>query len=172
MLNPFYTHREFLIKELESLKDNPSVSILEFGIGDGSSEILNEYAKKYTHFKINGYEGDIDWMNRMEEKFKLDNYSFHRVNWETFDFTIFSDVYDLVFIDQAPWEARIKTLDYFYNQNNTKNIILHDYDFFNKGIVNDIFSVDSDSFFGKYINKFNIEGFHDILPPTLILKKI
>jgi len=47
----------------------------------------------------------------------------------------------------------------------------NDYDYFNKGIIEDIFSVDKGSFlYEKFSNDFILEGKHEILPPTLILK--
>ena len=42
----------------------------------------------------------------------------------------FSKKYDLVFVDQAPWSARIDTID-FLTDKNTSVFILHDYDQYN-----------------------------------------
>lgn len=77
----------------------------------------------------------------------------------------------MIFIDQSPWESRIKTLDLLINKSNIT--ILHDYDYYNKGLIENIFDVGDDSFFGKYLSKnISSEGFSDELPPTLIFTKI
>ena len=167
----YYTHRPFLIKELEQLKNLPKVKILEFGVGDGSSLIFNEYASKYKHFNIQAYETDTNWLINMREKYQLNNYIFQSVeNWESFLCSEnFDNDYDLVFIDQAPWEARIQTLDLLAE--NARVTILHDYDFFNKGITPNIYEVGNNTFFEKYNEKFIMENYHETLPPTLVFKR-
>jgi hypothetical protein len=168
-MNAYYTHREFLIRELDKLDYNNEVNILEFGTGDGSAEILFEYAKKYPNLKIKAFDNNIDWLTSMKERYELPNYSFEFVSdWNSMlDSYNFLNKYDLLFIDQAPWEARILTLNKLGE--NSSVVIIHDYDYYNKEITSQIYSVGVGSFFEKYNNKFTLEGNHSMLPPTLIL---
>jgi hypothetical protein len=171
MTHPFYTHRQYLIQELEKLITTPKVKILEFGVGDGSSLILNDYARTYKNFNVDAYETDNEWLTTMKDKYELDNYKFHNTkHWD--DLLIpenFTDRYDLIFIDQAPWEARIQTLELVGPRSNV--CILHDYDFFNKGKTSNIYSVGDDSFFYKYNDLFKMNNHYEYLPPTLVLIK-
>lgn len=176
MSNPYYTHRKHLINCLTTLTSSSKkkkINILEFGIGEGSSSILNEFAFKNKNFNIQAFETEKSWFDDTSSKYKLDNYKFTYIdNWdEILKEENFNEQYDLIFIDQSPWESRIKTLDLLINKSNIA--ILHDYDYYNKGLIENIFDVGEDSFFGKYLSK-NIlsEGFNDELPPTLIFTKI
>lgn len=170
-MNPFYTHRPYLIEELEKLKDKPNVKIIEFGVGEGSSLIFNEYAKKYSNLQIEAYETDKEWMDSMEIKYKLENYNFHFINdWNSLLVPEnFQDQYDLVFIDQAPWEARIASLNLIKEKSQV--IILHDYDYYNHTITNHIYDVGENTFFEKYNDTFNLINHHQTLPPTLVFNK-
>ena len=170
MLNPFYTHRPFLINELEKLKNKSTVKILEFGVGDGSSEIIHEYASNNKNFYIEAYETDISWLNEMKRKYQLENYNFTYIeSWDwLFENHTFDENYDLVFIDQAPWEARIQTLNLISPK--SKVSILHDYDFYNHSITNDIYATGEGTFFSKYNENYLIESNHDQLPPTAIFR--
>lgn len=170
MNNVFYTHRKYLIEELEKLKNNKSVHILEFGVGDGSSLIMNDYASKYPNFKIESYETDEEWFKEMKSIYSLPNYKFNYINeWDNLlKPENFNDHYDLIFIDQAPWEARTATLELLKHKSNV--IILHDYDFFNKGFYDsDIYNYGKEGVFSKYLDIFNIVGHHELLPPTLVM---
>lgn len=168
-MNAYYTHREFLIRELDKLDYTKEVNILEFGTGDGSAEILFEYAKKYPNLKIKAFDNDKDWLSSMMNKYSLPNYVFEFVNdWDDMlNSYNFLEKYDLLFIDQAPWEARISTLNKLGEFSSV--VIIHDYDYYNKGITPQIYNVGVGSFFEKYNNKFTLEGNHNKLPPTLIL---
>jgi hypothetical protein len=58
-MNPYYTHRPYLISELNKLiesKQSSDISILELGVGDGSSQIFNEFAKNYRNISINNQD--------------------------------------------------------------------------------------------------------------------
>ena len=173
MYHPYYTHRKYLINNLNLLSKKDQVNILEFGVGEGSSSILNDFASKNKNFNIEAFETDHLWLNETKNKYELDNYKFNHVNdWnELLVGENFNNEYDLIFVDQSPWEARIKTIDLLINKSTVT--ILHDYDFYNKGIVENIFDVGYNSFFGKYLSK-NIlsEGFNEELPPTLVFTKL
>lgn len=170
-MNPYYTHRPYLIEQLKLLALKDSAKILEFGVGEGSSSILSEFSKNNPHFEVQAFETDLSWIKSMEEKYSHKNYQFFHVSdWaDLFSKEEFSDVYDLIFIDQAPWEARILTLNTLIRK--AKRIILHDYDFFNVGICDDVFRVDQHSFLSPYFKEYNIltESFKEILPPTLLI---
>lgn len=170
-MSDYYTHREYLKKELDSLKKNVKINCLEFGTGDGSALIFGEYAKLNKNVTITAYDSDFHWLNETKKKYGLGNYDFvHVNNWdEFFAQTNFNGIYDLIFVDQAPWEARIKSIDFLKDK--TKTIILHDFDYFNIGVCEDIYSVKEGSFFHtKYGNIFELFAFNEQLPPTLIMK--
>lgn len=170
-MNDYYTHRKFLEKELSKLDYSKPVKCLEFGTGDGSALLFNSFAKKNKNMLVNSYDNDSLWVKKTAENYALDNYVFSHVdNWDSIlTEESFKDAYDLVFIDQSPWEARIKTIDILLDK--AKVIILHDYDYFNKNFCEDIYSVGEGSFFQKYSNKFHIVGEKELMPPTLIMIK-
>lgn len=173
MYHPYYTHRKYLINSLNSLSKKDQINILEFGVGEGSSLIFHEFASKNKNFNITAFETDNLWLNETKNKYELDNYKFNYINnWD--DLLVqenFNSEYDLIFIDQSPWEARIKTIDLLIKK--SKITILHDYDFYNKGVIEDIFDVGKNSFFGKYLSEnISSQGFNEELPPTLVFSKI
>lgn len=175
MSHPYYTHRKYLIDNLTSLSllsKNKKINILEFGVGEGSSLIFNDFASKNKNFNIKAFETEKSWFEETKIKYELDNYEFiHINNWdEILTENYFNEKYDLIFIDQSPWESRIKTLDLLINKSNIS--ILHDYDYYNKGLIEDIFDVGQNSFFAKYLSKnISAQGFNEELPPTLIFTK-
>ena len=171
MDNPFYTHQKYLRDELAKLNLEQKSICLEFGTGDGSGCIINEFLEKNDNLSVYSFESNYEWFTSMAKKYKAKNYHFNFVyNWNDYlRRKSFEDIYDVVFVDQTPWEARIKTIDRLKHK--TKTFILHDYDFFNKGIIEDIYSVSKGSFFHNTFGDFFImENYHDILPPTLILR--
>ena len=171
-MSDFYTHRPFLIRELEKLKSKDSVKILELGTGDGSSLVLNEFANLYDNFTIQAFETDYSWFCNMREKYETNNYQFNHINnWNSLldDSYQTNKFYDLIFIDQSPWEARMQSFEKF--KKSAGVIILHDYDYFNKGVIENIYSVDETSVFGKYRELFELENNFEVLPPTLVCYK-
>lgn len=174
MSHPYYTHRKYLFNSLNSLNIKDKINILEFGVGDGSSLLFHEFAYKNPNVNIKAFETDKLWIDQTKEKYSLSNYEFIFIdNWDTFliEDNFKEDNYDLIFIDQSPWEARVKTMDLLIDK--SKITILHDYDFFNKGYIEDIFDFGENSFFKKYISKnILLSGFHEELPPTLVFNKI
>jgi hypothetical protein len=169
MDNPYYTHREYLENELEKLIKQDSIRCIEFGTGDGSAEIFEKFAKEYQKIEITSFESDASWLKTVKEKYERDNYSFHQVeNWSKFLDSYQPDgIYDLIFVDQSPWEARIDTINKMLDY--SKVIILHDYDYYNKNSKNPYVN-DDDSFFKQnYGDKCEIVSYYDILPPTLVM---
>jgi hypothetical protein len=167
--NAYYTHQEYLTAELNKLDYTKPVKVLEFGTGDGSSSIFQSFANRYFNLMIISYESDYGWFINMSKKYPANNYHFHQItSWD--ELNGFVGNFDLAFVDAGPdFAARIKIIDSIKNY--VKVIILHDYDFYNKGVIEDIFSVKKGSFFEKYLNEFTLKGHHEILPPTLIMTK-
>lgn len=169
-MNEYYTHREFLITELEKISSEKKSICLEFGVGHGSSPIFQDFLKKNINMNVISYESNIEWLDNIKNIYSEKNYSFiHTKNWdELLTEENFKEEYDLIFVDQTPWDARIKTIDIVGIK--SKIVILHDYDFYNKQICEDIFSVKEGSFFyEKYSKNFNLIPNFEKLPPTLIM---
>lgn len=172
-MNDYYTHRPYLIQILEGFDYSKNVNILEFGTGEGSGEVFHQFASLYSNLNIQSFDNDITWLNTMKNKYQLPNYNFTQVeSWkELFDTYNFSSSYDLIFVDQSPWEARIMSLDFLKGKYQTA--ILHDYDYYNKGITppNKIYDTDESSYFAKYLDAYTLQGYHSTLPPTLTFSK-
>lgn len=169
-MNPYYTHRPYLIDILDNLDYSKPIECLEFGIGYGSSEVFFKYAQTKENLRITAFETDRTWFDEISEKFRLENYNFRYIeNWQNLDYLNFDKHYDFIFIDQAPWEERIRTLDSIGDCADI--ILLHDYDYFNK-LINlfDIYDVSDVSAFGKYLKNFNLCAYKETLPPTLVFK--
>jgi hypothetical protein len=152
---------------------------LEFGCGDGSSEIFSEYCIKYDNLNVISFEHDVNWLNSMKKKYESDRYNLNLVNWSDFDYSeLKKDTYDLVFVDQGDWDSRITTIDEL--QDNVNVFILHDYCYYNgfrgfsipESEKTWALSIDKGSFFyEKYNDKFELAYEIELFPPTLILKK-
>lgn len=157
-MSGYYTHRPYLRAELAKISTDKFSYCLEIGVGDGSSLVFNEYAKNNPNVLIEAYEEDSFWRSEMEQKYATYNYTFMN------DFRLINleKQYDLVFVDNAPWEARIEAIDLV--KNNAKVIILHDYDYFQGGNMD----VTTGFFFEKYGGQFKLLAHNDVLPPTLI----
>ena len=169
MSEDYYTHRKYLKAILQSFDYSKEIKVLEFGVGDGSSLIFNEFCKAHKNLKVFAYESNLNWYEITKEKYQLSNYEFTHLD-DLNCLSVSEDIcYDLIFIDQSPWESRIKTIDSYIN--NCKYMILHDYDYYNKGVCDNIYSVDDDSYFSKYLNNNRIiKGKYESLPPTMIIE--
>lgn len=174
MTNPYYTHRKYLQQELYSLSQialSKPINILELGVGDGSSELLHNFAKQNSTATILGLESDTIWSSLIQNKYELPNYKIKHINnWdvETYKKIIMNQFYDLVFIDQSPWSARIESLEYLSANHQFETVILHDYDYYNT--EDNKYCYDHRSFFKDYCLKYTLNGYFEILPPTLIIK--
>lgn len=177
-MNQYYTHQKYLIELLNSFNYNNIIKCLEFGTGDGSSSIFNEYCLKEKNLIVSGYEHDLNWLNITNNKYSLNNYKFNHVDWDNIDYSnLKKDTYDLVFVDQGDWDARINTIDNLIN--NSKNIILHDYCYYNGFRGYEIpdnekekyLTISKGSFFyEKYNENFELIAKIELFPPTLIMK--
>lgn len=165
----YYSHRPFLQNQLDSLK--PNATILELGIGDGSSLLMNTHCKQKKECAVLAFETDKKWHDTMKEKYSLSNYSFHYLeSWSHISKHLQHDFYDLVFVDQAPWEARIECIDLLKSK--TSVFIVHDYDYYNTIHGLGKYDCGDDSWWGQtYSDEFLLTGHHQSLPPTLIMKK-
>jgi hypothetical protein len=169
--NPYHSHRKCLIREMDNLDYTNKIVCLEFGVGDGSSPIFKNFLKKHENLMVHSYENNRSWYKRVSRKYSTPNYFFHYApSWDLlWGEGGFNGIYDLVFVDQSPWEARIETIEQL--KGNTRLFILHDYCYYNKGVVDDIFSVGEGSFFyEKFHDDFALEGDNDKYPPTLMLR--
>lgn len=173
----YCTHQKYTNEELSNLKYNAKV--LELGIGNGSSPLMYEFCKNNPNATVWSFETDPIWFDMMNKKFgDLPNYKFNFIEiWDDLKKFISEKSYDFVFVDQAPWEARIESIDLLKEKCNL--FILHDYDFFNKNDnpwvntpCNNIYVNDETSWLGqKYLKEFELEDKYEILPPTLIMRR-
>ena len=171
-MNPYYTHQKYLTEELNKLDYSKPVIVLEFGTGDGSASILQSFARKYPNLRIESYEDNYNWYQNMKLKYYHPNYNFNYTeSWDGLflkgDILCFD--YDLVFVDAGPdFAARIKIINYIKAK--AKVIVLHDYDFYNKGIMEDHYFTGAGSFFGeRYSNEFILQG-NSEYPGTLVMR--
>jgi len=171
-INPYYTHQKYLTKELSKLDYRKPVRVLEFGIGDGSSSIFSDFTQRYSNLEAHSYESDLSWHHNMSKKYATKNYNFHHVDsWDELvkDNKSLTHMYDLVFVDTDPFQSRIDIINLV--RNNAKVIILHDFGFYNKGVITDLWSVGNGSFFKKLLGRdFIMEPNHEIDPGTLVLR--
>ena len=163
-----YSHRPYLQKELDGLDLSKKTTILELGMGNGSSELIHNFCKENKSVRAAGFDNHDEWFNKIKNAFTLPNYSFHLIpDWSNIVSAVAeslgnkTDQFDIVFVDCAPWSARIDCMDLLSAK--TKVFILHDYDYY----LND-----SPNFFtNKYGKEYNIEEYTQDSPPTLIMRK-
>lgn len=176
--NGHSTHRPFLQNELNNLNKDKKCLILELGVGYGSSPLFYQHCLNNPNHFVLGFETDQSWFLQIKQQYQLPNYKFEYIlEWNNLDSVFIEEKYDLVFVDQSPWEARINSIDNLKNKSNL--IILHDYDYFNKiesGFpkekCDDIFKNNSSSWlYQKYSNDFILEDNYIYMPPTLIMRK-
>jgi hypothetical protein len=169
-MNKFYTHREFLENELNKIDVNKKSICIEFGTGDGSALIFRKYLEFNKNLNVISYENNKVWFDITSKKYQHIRYDFNFVeNWDLFLLkNDFDNIYDIVFVDQAPFDARINCIQKI--KNNAKVIILHDYNYYNLNYNKNILDVGFGSFFEKYHENFTLETQTKNLPPTLIMR--
>jgi len=177
-MNDYYTHQKYLIRTLNLFDYEKTINCLEFGTGEGSSSVFCDFARKYKNINIESFEHENNWFKTMKSKYSLENYKFNLIDWSTFNYDNLKDkIYDLIFVDQGSWDARIDTIDNM--KDNAKYIILHDYCYY-QGFNGSTMEPSSDMkenriepgsfFYEKYFDEFEIIPETDLYPPTLILK--
>ena len=170
-MNAFYTHQQYLIRELRKLDYNKPCRCLELGAGDGSASVFRGFLIDNPNLDVRAFDTNEDWRDQMIRDYSHQNYHISFLNtWdEILDIlSLGRDPWDIVFVDQEPWRARIESIDTLAHL--ARVIILHDYDYFNKGVCENIFSVGEESFFAQYLDNFELEAQCMILPPTLIMR--
>jgi hypothetical protein len=180
-MSEYYTHQKYLKEELNKLPQNAHV--LELGVGGGSSSLMSDFCLKNLSCKVQGFETSNQWLKETEKKYGLSsNYTFtYLSSWDLLEshLDIKNNIYDLVFVDQSPWKARIDSIKLLSSC--TKVFILHDYDTFNtekwhksEGLTvqsKNIRVNDDSTYLGlTFGEKFILEDNFEILPPTLVMR--
>ena len=132
--DPYGTHQPFLKHYIQKTKGD----IVEFGTGDNSTGLILDLIKG-TNRKLVSLENDRYWQSRIVQKYPPSPNHQHIFvpsgqdpvqDWKKTLSTLDKNAFELVFIDQSPWEARIWTMDYF--KDSADYIIIHDVDYFPK----------------------------------------
>jgi len=144
--DPYVTHQPVLY-EIAIKTTGP---IIEFGTGYGSTDLLHEICKKNGRLLIS-VDDDQDWLQKFSKKYLGDGYNEDNSGWHKFFYIpkvntndrqncdhwiAFLDNnellkethFDLCFVDQSPWQARLETVKRFRSK--SKYVILHDCDYF------------------------------------------
>lgn len=137
--DPYATHQPVLY-EMALRTTGP---IIEFGCGNGSTDLLHELCKKDGRLLIS-IDDDAEWLNQFSQKYADDTW--HKfffvpgktkennddpTRWINFLEThhhITTMNFDLCFIDQNPWLARVETIKKMIQV--SKYIILHDFNYY------------------------------------------
>lgn len=168
-MSEYITHQKYLLKELNNLPDK--AIILELGIGEGSSPLMHDFCKNNPNSKVYAFESDKIWIDKIKPKYSLENYIFNYIeDWDNLMNYINQEKINLVFVDQAPWEARITSINLL--KNISEIFIVHDYDYYNIGYPSLRINNDQSWWGQNYSKEFILEDNYEILPPTLIMKKL
>lgn len=143
--NDWATHQPVLYE----MATRTTGAIIEFGCGYNSTEMLHEICKA-TNRTLISIDDDSDWLKRFMDMYKGDGYEEDNSGWHKFyyvpgklnvvhdpialhwvqflnDFFLLQTMdFELAFIDQSPWQARIETINRIKDK--VKFIILHDCD--------------------------------------------
>jgi hypothetical protein len=132
--NQYATHQPLLIEVIK----NTSGNILELGCGDGSTHLIRDRIDNTR--TLYSLESNMDWLNKYRH-LESDNHKLMYVDaanddtdeigekWVSFIKNNIGDIqFEIVFIDQSPWTARLHAYNYFKDK--AKYIIIHDVDYF------------------------------------------
>lgn len=159
--NDYHTHLPLLKYLFEEAKlINRGSKILELGCGLGSSPFL-KHVQSELDLEIFSFETDKGWYDKIQNYYSGEKYTFMHINdWNELKPEMFEGVmFDFIFIDQSPWEARIVSALQFRNM--CKFMAIHDYDYYIREKP-DLHCNIQDNF--KYR-----ELYYNIHPPTLLL---
>ena len=144
MNDPYVTHQPILY-EIARKTTGP---IIEFGCGNGSTDLLHEICKKDNRILIS-IDDDFNWLNKFSQKYLGDGYEPDNLGWHKFyyvpgkkdninpehwikffeEFELLKTLnFDVCFIDQSPWLARYETIKMFRHK--ARYVILHDCNYF------------------------------------------
>jgi hypothetical protein len=141
--NVYATHQPVLY-ELANATTGP---IIEFGCGDGSTDMLHEICKKTGRVLIS-VDDNRQWVEKFRKKYLNDGAAVDNAGWHKFYFVpgkkddhnpahwisflneleTLNITFDICFVDQSPWLARYETIKRFKNK--ALYIVLHDCDYF------------------------------------------
>lgn len=148
--NGFATH-QVLLSEAVGRTTGP---VIEFGCGEGSTVMLHELCKA-TKRRLISVDNNPGWLARYRDKYQTDWHRFYLVppdgctgayhdcqHWDPFlkAMTESAIHWGVVFVDQAPWEARTKTI--LAMKPRCDYIVLHDSSYFPEnpdGLTENIF---------------------------------
>src|SRR5574343_182158 len=128
--DPYSTHQPVLYSAVKAVSNS---IVVEFGIGNGSTALLHDVCGENKN-SLFSYDNSEDWVN----KFKSFENEYHKLkygaDWNKTieEVGLFGEI-GLLFVDQAPWEARHQSIIELGNKANI--IILHDADYFVKHFV-------------------------------------
>jgi hypothetical protein len=136
--DPYATHQPILYE----IATNTTGPIIEFGCGNGSTDLLHEICEKDQRVLIS-VDDNLEWLNKYKEKYK-NNSEWHKFyfvpgkkdetspdHWITFlqNFELLkATLFSVCFIDQSPWLGRYETLKVL--KNISEYVIVHDCNFF------------------------------------------
>jgi len=142
--DPYGTHQPVLY----AIASKTTGPIVEFGCGDGSTDLLHEICKKNNRILIS-IDDNREWLNKFRQKYLGDGYLEDNSDWHKFLFVpgktddsnpshwidfldncepLKAINFDLCFIDQSPGLARTVTIIRFKDK--ARYIILHDCDMY------------------------------------------
>ena len=123
-MSAYHTHKPFLLHYAKKT----SGPILELGMGFGSTIMLHDLCC-VTHRKLISMDHDPEWVG----KFMNLKSNFHEIScvddWDK-AYDQINGKFSIIFVDNAPFEARSNAIRRF--KNNAEFIILHDCDYFPK----------------------------------------
>lgn len=167
-MDPYGTHQPFLAHYVSKTKGD----VAEFGSGKNSTGMLRELLQGSGR-RLVTYENSMQWLDEMRAAYPENElHTYVPVDdWQATLSSIPKDAYSVVFVDQAPWEARVWTLRHF--KDHADYIVLHDSDYFPK---NNIFGkvlservFDHSDDFSKFHTYFPSEPWPAPTgPPTLV----
>ena len=130
--NVYATHQPFL----EAYVRSTTGDVLEFGTGHGSTGLLRHILAG-TGRKLLSIEDNIVWLEKMKTLYpETSDHTYIHLeprddasHWKDFLSSYqHSGKISVVFIDQAPWDARLWTLSQFRKK--SEYCIIHDVDYF------------------------------------------
>lgn len=142
--NPYATHQPVLYK-MAKITTGP---IIEFGCGDGSTDMLHAICQETGRLLIS-IDHDEEWLSRYSNKYLGNGHNEDNSGWHKFllvpkhegntllqDWILFLDEcpvlknidFDVCFVDQSPGPARTETI--LRLKDRAKYVILHDCDMY------------------------------------------
>jgi hypothetical protein len=166
--DPYGTHKAFL----EYYTKNTTGDILEFGLGEVSTELLRRYISDDR--KLVSIDNDEDWIKSMKDQYppKKNHIYMYTDDWkEKIAEMANKQKWSIVFIDQSPWEARMDAMNAF--KDIADYVIVHDVDYFPKnnmfGTVIDEFTFDFSDVFKNWNVYYTPKPWPgETGPPTLV----